>query len=153
MRFDDEFEVPEEVEAVLQRQDTALALLTALWAAEPFRRKVTDTKGQQRREFRRWPIPDGVTLELHDGFSWRIANVQDMGVGGARLRQLPEFADGPTPARLKTLSAQPVLVLCDVMWKDNDGRAGVRFEFRDEDERDAWSGELIDALLASHAVH
>jgi hypothetical protein len=93
-----------------------------------------------------------VSLELHDSAGWKPADVMDMGVGGARLNKLPSFADGPTPARLKSPSSQAVLVLCDVMWKDNDGRAGIRFEFRDEDERDNWSGGLIDALLARHAV-
>lgn len=152
-RFEDEdLEVPEDVEAILRRQDEALALLERLRAAEPFRRPKADTAGARRREFRRWPTPEGVLLELHDGAAWQVAPVMDMGVGGARLESLPAFADGPTPGRLKAPSVQNVLVLCDVMWKDKDGRAGLRFEFRDEDERENWSGGLIDALLARHAV-
>lgn len=154
MPFEDEeeFEIPDDVEAILRRQDEAMALLERLRAAEPFRRPKADQQGARRREFRRWPIPEGVTLELHDSNGWRTADVLDMGVGGARLNVLPAFADGPTPARLKAPASQAVLVLCDVMWKDNDGRAGIRFEFRDEDERENWSGGLIDALLARHAV-
>lgn len=149
---DDEIIVPDDVEEILRRQDEALALLGRLRAAEPFRRPRPDTLGPRRREFRRWPIPEGVSLELHDQEQWQRAPVLDMGVGGARLAGLPEFADGPTPGRLKAPSSQAVLVLCDVMWKDTDGRAGLRFEFLDEDERESWSGGLIDALLARHAV-
>ena len=147
-----EFEIPDDVEAILRRQDEAMALLERLRTAEPFRRPRADQQGAKRREFRRWPLPQGVSLELHDSAGWKPADVMDMGVGGARLNKLPIFADGPTPARLKSPSSQAVLVLCDVMWKDKDGRAGIRFEFRDEDERDNWSGGLIDALLTRHAV-
>lgn len=155
MTFDDDdntVEIPDDVEAILHRQDEAMALLERLRLAEPFRRPKTDQLGARQREFRRWPVPEGVSLELHDREGWQPADVLDMGVGGARLYTLPEFADGPTPARLKSPSSQAVLVLCDVMWKDADGRAGIRFEFRDEDERENWSGGLIDALLARHAV-
>lgn len=148
----DEIEIPEDVEAILRRQDEALALLQRLRAEEPFVRPSSDRKGARRREYRRWPLPEGVSLELHDGESWQSAPVQDMGVGGTRLSHLPVFADGPTPGRLKTPSSQTVIVLCDVMWKDSDGRAGLRFEFLDEDERENWSGGLIDALLVRHAV-
>ncbi len=153
MQFDDEeIEIPDDVEAILRRQDEAMALLDRLRTTEPFRRPKSDQQGARRREFRRWPLPEGVSLELHDSVRWHSADVLDMGVGGARLNSLLPFADGPTPARLKAPSTQAVLVLCDVMWKDNDGRAGIRFEFRDEDERENWSGGLIDALLARHAV-
>jgi len=39
-----------------------------------------------------------------------------------------------------------------VMWRDKQGKAGIRFEFTDNEERDQWSGGLIDALLARHAL-
>lgn len=148
----EEIEIPEDVEAILRRQDEALALLDRLRNEEPFRRPHADSQGARRREFRRWPMPEGVSLELYDGESWQRAPVLDMGVGGARLVSLPLFADGPTPGRLKSPSSESILVLCDVMWKDSDGHAGLRFEFRDEDERESWSGGLIDALLARHAL-
>jgi PilZ domain len=155
MTFDDDddgIEIPDDVEAILRRQDEAMGLLERLRLSEPFRRPKTDQLGARRREFRRWPLPEGTSLELHNSQGWELADVMDMGVGGARLNTLPKFADGPTPARLKSPTSQAVLVLCDVMWKDKDGRAGIRFEFRDEDERENWSGGLIDALLARHAV-
>jgi hypothetical protein len=41
------------------------------------------------------------------------------------------------------------------MWREgggNDVKAGLRFEFQDDEERDQWSGGLIDALLARHAL-
>ena len=59
---------------------------------------------------------------------------------------------GPSPARLKAAAMPSLLVLADVMWRDREGKAGVRFEFADEEERDQWSGGLIDALLARHAL-
>ena len=152
MEDEEVFEIPDDVEEILRRQDEALALLNRLRSAEPFRRPPPDQQGARRREFRRWPLPDGVHLELHDSTSWHQADVLDMGVGGAQLNSLLPFADGPTPARLTAPATPAVLVLCDVMWKDLDSRAGIRFEFRDEDERENWSGGLIDALLASHAV-
>lgn len=149
---DDLPEIPADVEAILQRQDEALALLERLRAQEPYRKPKTDARGARRREFRRWPLPDGVTLELHDGDGWQVADCLDMGVGGTQLGSLARFADGPTPGRLKAPATPAILVLCDVMWKDREGKAGLRFEFRDDDERDLWSGGLIDALLARHAV-
>jgi len=47
---------------------------------------------------------------------------------------------GPAPARLKAPGITGVLALADVMWRDKEGRAGVRFEFHDDEERDLWSG-------------
>jgi hypothetical protein len=155
MRLDSDEDMPEipaDVEEILQRQDEALSLLDRLRNEEPYQKPKADGLGARRREFRRWPLPEGVSLELHDGTKWRVADVLDMGVGGARLNSLAKFADGPTPARLKAPMAPAVLVLCDVMWKDQNGRAGVRFEFRDDEEREIWSGGMIDALLTRHAV-
>jgi hypothetical protein len=145
-------EIPADVERILHKQDEALALLGRLRVEEPYLKPPTDRKGG-KREFRRWPIPEGVLLEMHDGERWQRADCMDIGVGGARLSRLPGFVDGPVPARLTAPRAQSVLVLADTMWKEgNAGRAGIRFEFQDDDERETWSGGLIDALLARHAV-
>jgi hypothetical protein len=148
---EDYFEVPEDVEAILHRQDEALALLERLRAEEPPVR-TRQQAGGGRRDFRRWPTPPGVTVEMHDGLRWHPAECLDMGVGGARLGQLPTWVDGPAPARLRAPGVGGVIVLADVMWKDREGRAGLRFEFQDDEERDLWSGALIDALLAGHAL-
>jgi hypothetical protein len=149
----DEFDdIPADVAAALARQDEALALLARLRAAEPYARPLLDTTGEKRREFRRWPLPEGVSVEFHDGETWQKVRCADMGIGGARLHW-PKGIAAPVPARLKTPAAPAVLTLVDIMWRDaKSDLAGVRFEFQDEEERDAWAGGLIDALLARHAV-
>lgn len=150
----DEFDedVPAEVEDILRRQDEAMALLERLRAEEPFL-PAKQAVGGGRRDFRRWPAPPGVTVEAHDGLRWHTLDCVDMGVGGARLAGLPDWAEGPMPARLRAPGVNAVLVLADVMWRDKkDNKAGVRFEFQDDEERDQWSGALIDALLARHAL-
>jgi len=151
-----DFEMSDDVEAALRRQDEALALLDRLRAAEPYRNALPEGTGGGRRDFRRWPTPDGVTLELHDGERWSLGDCLDMGVGGARMASLPVWAEGPVPARLQAPELpNAVLVLADIMWRDGvggKGKAGLRFEFQDDEERDAWSGALIDALLARHAL-
>ena len=147
-----EMEIPDDVEEALRRQDEALSLLARLREEEPYRRPRIDTEGKRRREFRRWPTPDGVEIELHDGARWRRLACADMGIGGARM-PWPVDLQAPIPARLTTPSSPAALVLVDIMWRDSKSAdAGIRFEFQDEDERDAWSGGLIDALLARHAV-
>lgn len=151
--MEDEFaDIPDEVEAILRRQDEALALLARLRTAEPYRKPKLDAEGQKRREFRRWPTPDGVKIEFHDGSKWNLVACKDMGIGGARLIW-PSGIEAPCPARLTTPTTPTALVLVDVMWRDSKSElVGIRFEFQDEDEREAWSGGLIDALLVRHAV-
>ncbi len=130
-----------------------MALLERLRAEEPFLPPQGEHTGGGRRDFRRWPTPEGVTLELHDGLRWHKTDCIDLGIGGARLSRLPSWVKGPAPARLKAPAMASVLVLADVMWHDAPaGQAGLRFEFYDEEERDQWSGGLIDALLARHAL-
>ena len=90
-----------DVEAALNRQDEALALMERLRLAEPFGARQPGGVGGGRREARRWPTPDGVTLELHDGVRWHAADCLDLGIGGCRVNALPDWANGPTPARLK----------------------------------------------------
>ena len=142
-----------DVEAVLRRQDEALALLEQLRLSEPASGCRQAGAGSGRREGRRWPTPDGVTLELHDGIRWHPADCLDLGVGGGRVRSLPEWADGPTPARLKAGRQGSVLALADVMWHDSHtGTSGLRFEFLDSEEREAWAGLLIEALLARYSL-
>ncbi len=143
----------EEVEAILKRQDVAMDLVERLRAEESRVSPISQDEQNTRREFRRWPAPDSVTLELHDGGRWTSVECTDMGVGGAKLKGFPAWAEGPTPARLKAGPAHPVLVLADVMWQDRaTGIAGLRFEFFDNEERDRWAGSLIDALLAAFSV-
>lgn len=145
-------EPEEDVEEILRLQDEAMALLERLRAEEPYHSPHGDAVGGGRRDFRRWPTPEGVTLDFHDGLQWHRADVLDLGVGGARLHSVPEWMKGPAPARLKAPGMSSVLVLTDIMWRDGTGKAGVRFEFYDDEERDQWSGGLIDALLARHSL-
>ena len=141
----------DDIEAALLRQDEAMALLERLRLAEPAVKDKAGPGGGGRRDFRRWPAPAGVTLDLHDGTKWQRAEVADLGIGGARLTRLPVWMDGPAPARLRGGQTAPVLVLADIMWRDGAG-GGVRFEFGDTEERDQWTATLIDALLARYAL-
>jgi hypothetical protein len=141
----------DEIEAALQRQEEAMALLERLRMAEPSGNKRPESPGGGRRDFRRWPAPEGLTVDLHDGSVWRKADCADIGIGGARLAAIPEWLKGPVPARLKTAVAPSVLVLMDVMWRDAKA-GGVKFEFGDPEERDEWTAALIDALLARYSL-
>lgn len=157
MRYDDtpEDAIPDEVEEALRLQDEALALLERLREREPRAPVVAEAPGGGRRDFRRWPTPPGVSVELHDGRQWHPLDCRDMGVGGARVTSLPAWVKGPAPARLKApgLGGGAILTLADVMWRDPaEDRAGLRFDFMDPEERDLWSGALIDALLATQAL-
>ena len=39
------------------------------------------------------------------------------------------------------------------MWHDSHSETyGLRFEFGDDEERDAWAGLLVDALLARYSL-
>lgn len=151
----DESEIPDDVEEALRLQDEALMLLERLRSEEPLPRDKGAPEGGGRRDFRRWPTPPGISVELHDGVRWVSVTCGDMGVGGARITDLPAWVRGPVPARLKAAELHfAVLTLADVMWKDaRNHAAGVRFEFQDREEQDLWSGALIDALLARHALH
>jgi hypothetical protein len=143
----------QEVEELLRRQDEAMALLDRLRLAEPLGPGHEDTLGGGRRDFRRWPAPNALSIELHDGEGWKRVNCIDIGIGGARLSNSPEWVDGPLPVRLKTPKAAPVLALSDVMWRDRKaGIAGIHFEFRDGEERDNWASTLIDALLSRYSL-
>ena len=142
-----------DVELALNRQDEAMGLLERLRRAEPTAALPTSGMGGGRRDGRRWPPPEGVGLELHDTVRWQPVSCIDLGVGGARVQSLPAWADGPTPGRLKAGRLGTVLALCDVMWHDTHaGISGVRFEFVDAEDREAWAGLLIDALLARYAL-
>jgi hypothetical protein len=147
-------DIPEDVEEALRRQDEALALLDSLRQREPFRPPSSqENKLAGNREFRRWPCPDTVTLELHDGKKWQVIPMKDLGIGGTRVPNLPDWAFGPTPGRLKAPQVAGILILSDVMWKDKEGEgAGLRFEFMDAAERDFWAGGLIDALLNTASI-
>ena len=143
----------EDIERLLMKQDEALALLERLRIAEPAGKKEGSDAGGGRRDFRRWPAPEGVTVEMHDGDGWQAAAFSDLGIGGARLTAVPSWLDGPVPVRLRGASAPAVLALGDVMWRDGStGTAGLRFEFQDPEERDGWTALLIDALLARYAL-
>ena len=148
-----DMELEADVEAILNRQDEALALLERLRLAEPVGTRRAAGMGGGRRELRRWPTPDGVTLELHDGIRWHVTDCLDLGIGGARVQAVPDWANGPTPARLKADRAGAVLALADVMWHDSHSETfGLRFEFMDHEEQDAWAGLLVDALLARYSL-
>ena len=69
-----------------------------------------------------------------------------------RMAALPPWLGGPVPVRLRGQTGQAVLALGDLMWRDKDGAAGLRFEFGDTEERDQWTVLLIDALLARYAL-
>ena len=143
----------EDVEEILRRQDEAMALLERLRIAEPLATQKGVDGPDGRRDFRRWPTPDGVAVELHDGERWQATDCTDLGIGGGRVRQLPAWVEGPAPARLKAPTGPGVLVLADVMWRDRKtDTAGLRFEFLDNEERDLWAEQLIDALLARYSL-
>lgn len=148
-----ETDVEADVEAILNRQDEAMALLERLRLAEPIGARRGAEAGGGRREGRRWPLPDGVTLELHDGIRWHTADCLDLGIGGGRVRHLPDWANGPTPVRLKAGRLGSVLALSDVMWHDSHSEtSGLRFEFLGGEEREGWAGLLVDSLLARYSV-
>ena len=150
---EDETGLEADVEAILNRQDEAMALLERLRLADPVGSRRLVGAGGGRRDFRRWPTPDGLTLELHDGIRWHAADCLDLGVGGGRVRNLPDWANGPTPVRLTEGRQGTVLALADVMWHDTHaGTSGIRFEFVDAEEREVWAGLLIDALLARYSL-
>ncbi len=139
----DEIEGDDDVEDILHCQDEAMQLLGRRRAEEPL---------GGDRDFRRWPTPQGVTLDFHDSLRCHRADVDNSG-GGARLHTLPAWLKRPAAARLKAPSMGcGALVLADVMWRDKQGGAGVRFEFLDNEDRDLWAGGLIDALLARYAL-
>jgi len=141
-----------DVEDALRRQDEALALLERLRIAEPAVASETHPGGG-RREARRWTAPKSVTVELHDGLTWRAVTCSDLGIGGARLTAVPIWLEGPAPIRLRGTSGPAVLGLADLMWRDAKmGSAGLQFEFGDTEERDQWTVVLIDALLARYAL-
>ncbi len=143
----------EDIEAVLQREDQALALLDRLRITEPAAPMPDSVSGGGRREGRRWPMPEGVTVELHDGERWQALPASDLGIGGVRVTSLPTWLEGPAPARLRGINGFAVLALADLMWRDGQtGAAGLRFEFQDTEERDQWTAMLIDALLARYAL-
>lgn len=145
-------EQDEDVEEILRRQDEAMALLERLRVSESAVHREPEHPGGGRRQFRRWPTPPGVTIELHDGADWRPVDATDMGVGGARVKVLPEWMKGPAPARLRAPKSPPVLVLSDVMWRDNAGAAGLGFDFLDREDHELWATSLIDALLAQYSL-
>lgn len=142
-----------EVEEILRRQDEALLLVERLRLEEPFERPRGDRAPEGRRDFRRWPTPEGIELELHDGERWHPMTILDMGTGGVRVGNLPRWAEGPVPARLKAPGIPSIIALADMMWRDApSGKAGLRFEFLDDEEREQWADGLIDALLVRYAV-
>lgn len=148
----DEFQVTDEVEAALHRQDEAFALLERLRAEEPTL-PAKPALGSGRREVRRWPTPPGVTMERHDGLKWYPLDCVDMAVGGARVTHLDPKLEGPFPVRLRAPGVNATLVLCDIVWRDKkEDKAGLRFDFGDDEARETWSGALIDALLARHSL-
>jgi hypothetical protein len=149
--MNEELDLSAEVAEAFLLQDRAIALLERLRAEEPFLRPRSETLGGGRRDFRRWPTPPGIHIEIHDELMWHSVECLDLGVGGARITDLPAWVKGPVPVRLKAPEIDGILVLADVMWKEHRN-SGLRFEFQDEDERDAWSGALIDALLAHHSL-
>ncbi len=142
----------DDIEAALRRQDEAMMLLERLRLAEPAG-ATQEATGGGRRDFRRWPAPEGVTVEMHDGSAWQPAPSSDLGIGGVRLTTVPSWLDGPVPVRLRGVSGPAVLTLGDLMWRDEQtGAAGLRFEFSDPEEHDLWTAILIDALLARYAL-
>ena len=148
-----DFAGEDDVEAALRRQDEAMMLLERLRLSEPAAPASGDAAGGGRRDFRRWPAPEGITVELHDGGGWQAGPSSDLGVGGARLTLIPAWVDGPVPVRLRGAAGPAVLTLGDVMWRDEKtGAAGLRFEFSDPEEHDLWTAILIDALLARYAL-
>jgi len=152
MELGDELGGEVDIEDAFRRQDEALALLERLRIAEPAGAASDARVGGGRRDFRRWPAPEAIQVELHDGDRWQCVVCSDLGIGGVRMAALPPWLGGPVPVRLRGQTGQAVLALGDLMWRDKDGAAGLRFEFGDTEERDQWTVLLIDALLARYAL-
>ncbi len=153
MGADELLDAENEIDMALRKQDEALALLERLRIAEASGAKPAEAPGGGRRDFRRWPAPEGITVELHDGSGWQPAQSSDLGVGGARLTTVPTWMDSPVPVRLRGASGPSVLTLGDLMWRDGaNGAAGLRFEFSDAEDHELWTAMLIDALLARYAL-
>lgn len=153
MGADELFDAENEMDAALRKQDEALALLERLRITEGSKPKPADAPGGGRRDFRRWPAPEGIMVELHDGGGWQTVFSSDLGVGGARLTTVPVWLEGPVPVRLRGETGPAVLTLGDLMWRDGaSGAAGLRFEFSDSEDHDLWTAMLIDALLARYAL-
>ncbi len=151
--YDTDLALSDDVEDALRRQEEALSLLERLRIAVPASSKAAGGEARGRRAFGRWPAPEGVSLELHDGAEWQTAPILDMGIGGSRLPSVPAWMVGPVPARLKAPSCEGILVLADIMWRDKkSGAGGLRFEFLGTEERDEWADSLLDALLARYSV-
>jgi hypothetical protein len=152
MRDPDEERDDIDIEEIFRRQDDAMILLERLRTSEPAVGAPQTQPGGGRRQFRRWPMPPGVTIELHDGETWHAVECTDMGVGGARVNRLPAWMNGPVPARLKSGEGVAVLVLSDIMWRDGNKAAGLGFDFLGRDEHELWATSLIDALLAQYSL-
>lgn len=149
-RMDSEME---DIEAILERQEKAMNLLERLRMEEPIRIGGADLGGGGRRDFRRWPTPDSVQTEWHDGTRWQPVSCLDIGIAGGRFREWPQEAETPVPMRLRRDNTTVALILADMMWRDmQEGLAGMRFEFVDNEARDHWAVNLIDALLAQYAL-
>ncbi len=101
----------EDIEEALRRQDEALALLERLRIAEPATSDTADAPGGGRRDFRRWPAPEGVTVEAHDGERWQSIPASDLGIGGVRFTHVPAWLQTPLPVRLRGTAGAAVLVL------------------------------------------
>lgn len=143
----------DEIEEALRRQDEALALLERLRITEPVLEGSEEPGGGGRRDFRRWPAPDGIAADIHDGTRWQPVPCSDFGIGGARLAHVPGWLQGPVPVRLRGANGTAILALGDLMWRDlESGAAGLRLEFQDPEERDLWTATLIDGLLARYAL-
>ena len=141
----------DDIELDFERQEQAMALLERLRIAEPLAAAPAIPAGGGRRDSRRWPCPDDISIQIHDTTQWQPVACVDIGLGGARLAAIPVWMQGPAPLRLKASAAHPILVLADVMWREAAG-GGVRFEFGDPEERDQWTAALIDALLAKYSL-
>ena len=149
----DEDEIDPDVDEALRLQDEALSQLEKLRSGSTLRRRNADRSGGKRRQFRRWPAPEGIRFELYDGTRWEAVTVADIGVGGVRVLSLPIWMIGPAPCRLSTPTVEGIIALSDVTWRTrNSSEAGIRFEFDDADERELWTEGLIDALLARFSV-
>ncbi|MBC7807427.1 MAG: PilZ domain-containing protein [Akkermansiaceae bacterium] len=147
-------QIPMARQTAMTTREEATRLLVELQATLPPPVASRHGKGGGRRDSRRWIPPETVTIEVYDGELWHALEALDCGIPGVRVMDLPGFVgDGPAVVRLTTPDSGVVLVTGDVMWHDREaGTAGLHFTFQNDEDREAWFGGLVEALLSRHAM-
>lgn len=141
----------QDVDAMFDRQDSALRLLSTLRQKSfPTINNVVQTSNQ-RRQYRRWAAPDSISIAIHTN-DWQALDVIDVGIGGVKVTRnelVPSI--GPFVCKLGVGGLNNLYVLADIMWMSDD-TVGIRFEFDKQDEHDLWAEHLVDTLLSKLSI-